>query len=477
MASDTLLEELSCSVCTSIFTDPVTLMCGHSFCQDCITKTWDWQEENEEKASCPECRLAFKKRPDLNKNVKLRNIVQKLGCSQSQEQASGPLCNYCINFGGAAVKYCLQCEALLCNNHVDVHSKSEKHVLCEPCTFHHKPLSYYCMDELYSICEGCRQTEEHRDHQVLHLNEASEKRKEKLKTFLQKLTAKKYETEDRIHCQEDLFQLPAPDMVHLLNTKLKQLSCKIHHVEKLCRMTDPFTVLHGWDPDRADVIDVEPEYIRGYGYNDIDAVGDLNEVMAPKLCKTLCDIVTDIKSMKERKLYRKEYIDLQLDINTAANSLNISDDRKAVYSTAIDQGRPESHHRFASSYVLSTRSFSSGRHYWEVEGSDSGIWMVGVAYPSIERKQCGTWTEDEKSWWLCKRGGKYSVKHNGMAIELPHKPACSILGIYIEYEGGRLSFFHLSYPVRHIYTYTATFTESLHAIFSIGSHGWVRIKG
>lgn len=59
-AEDFLLTEreaistyLRCPICTNLFTTPLRLHCGHSFCQTCIS-TWI-QREN----TCPECRERF----------------------------------------------------------------------------------------------------------------------------------------------------------------------------------------------------------------------------------------------------------------------------------------------------------------------------------------------------------------------------------------------------------------------------------
>lgn len=54
MASHLYSEDLTCSICLTIFTDPVTLLCGHSFCRTCITAVLNTQQQ------CPQCRTAVR---------------------------------------------------------------------------------------------------------------------------------------------------------------------------------------------------------------------------------------------------------------------------------------------------------------------------------------------------------------------------------------------------------------------------------
>ncbi|OCT73641.1 hypothetical protein XELAEV_18032604mg [Xenopus laevis] len=135
--------------------------------------------------------------------------------------------------------------------------------------------------------------------------------------------------------------------------------------------------------------------------------------------------------------------------------------------------------RFQVPQTLSSRSFPSGRHYWEVEVSESGEWGVGVTYPSIERggdQSCIG--NNNKSWCLYRwnNNNTYSVGHDNKWTELPHVSSCRRIRISLDYEAGRLSFYELSEPIRHLYTFTATFTEPLHVAFWVWEEGvWVRI--
>uniref|UniRef100_A0A671PCH9 E3 ubiquitin-protein ligase TRIM39-like n=1 Tax=Sinocyclocheilus anshuiensis TaxID=1608454 RepID=A0A671PCH9_9TELE len=71
-SSGPLTEELQCSVCLDVFTNPVTTPCRHNFCKSCLNQCWDKSED----CSCPFCKETFSKRPDLKINTALRQVVQ-----------------------------------------------------------------------------------------------------------------------------------------------------------------------------------------------------------------------------------------------------------------------------------------------------------------------------------------------------------------------------------------------------------------
>ncbi|CAI9569618.1 unnamed protein product, partial [Staurois parvus] len=297
MASADLWNELECSICLDIYTDPVTLKCGHNFCQDCIGRMLDTQEGSGW-YSCPECRDEFQERPALRRNITLRNIVENFMSSQRNQESTGVFCTYCIHTPVPAVKSCLMCEASLCDNHLRVHSKSPEHVLCDlttyletrKCSIHKELLKYYCTVDSTCICVSCSLVGEHRGHQVVSLEEAYEKKKKKLRNVLQKLMTEREETEKRIQSLQErkgkiqgkaddetervtaLFRdlrrrledlekrvlseisrqaertsRSLSDMIQDLEIKKEELSRKMGDIEKLCKMTDALTVLQESD--------------------------------------------------------------------------------------------------------------------------------------------------------------------------------------------------------------------------------------
>ncbi|XP_049420069.1 E3 ubiquitin-protein ligase rnf168-like isoform X2 [Epinephelus fuscoguttatus] len=58
--------ELSCPVCRDIFTEPVMLQCGHSFCKTCVHKHW----KGELYRKCPYCQQVIDLEPQINYTLK-----------------------------------------------------------------------------------------------------------------------------------------------------------------------------------------------------------------------------------------------------------------------------------------------------------------------------------------------------------------------------------------------------------------------
>uniref|UniRef100_A0A8C5PX26 Uncharacterized protein n=1 Tax=Leptobrachium leishanense TaxID=445787 RepID=A0A8C5PX26_9ANUR len=290
MASADLRDELTCSICLNIYTDPVTLPCGHSFCRTCIGDVLDTQEGSGA-YKCPECRAESQERPALETNRKLRNIAENIRSTHPEQEEAGIPCTYCIQSPVPAAKTCLMCE---------------------------KVLEYYCCEDATCICVYCV-AGEHRGHQVETLNEASEKKKEKLRNILQKLTSQREEAEKRVQSleelrrqvqgkaagvtervtalirdirkqlealekrvlseisrQEEQVSLRVSDLIRQLEIKKEDLSRKMGDIEELCDMTDPVTVLQGRESDRDDYCDAEEDTER----RDIKVhhVGDLDVV-------------------------------------------------------------------------------------------------------------------------------------------------------------------------------------------------------
>ncbi|XP_056224807.1 nuclear factor 7, ovary isoform X1 [Seriola aureovittata] len=66
-------EQVHCSICLDVFTNPVSIPCGHNFCQGCILGYW----KTSPLFQCPMCKKSFHKRPDISVNTVLREIAEQ----------------------------------------------------------------------------------------------------------------------------------------------------------------------------------------------------------------------------------------------------------------------------------------------------------------------------------------------------------------------------------------------------------------
>ncbi|XP_063791167.1 E3 ubiquitin/ISG15 ligase TRIM25-like [Pseudophryne corroboree] len=519
MASADLRQELDCSICLSIYTDPVTLRCGHNFCRVCIDRVLDTQE-GAGVYTCPDCRAECQERPALIRNITLCNIVGSFLSTRPDQEETGIFCTYCVDSPVPAAKSCLMCETSLCDKHLRVHSKSAEHVLCDPttalgnrkCSVHKEIYKYHCTEDAACICVSCCMIGEHRGHKMESLDEASEKKKEKLRNVLQRLTTKRAGIEKRVQSlqerrredqgkaagvietvtalfrdirrqledlekrvlseisrQEQRVSRSVSDLIQQLEIKKDELSGKMRHIEELCNMSDPVTVLQ--EPDTGYLCDTEDTERHD---TQVRGAGDLDVGLISGTLHTLSDIITGINT----GIYVQEATDLLLDVITAGNNIQISGDGKTASWSHIKQNRPVTPERFQYDQVISSRGFSSGRHYWEVDVSKSVRWRVGMCYPSMDRR--GGYQsligDTNKSWCLYRYNNQSSVIHDRIDIRLPDNIRCDRVRVYLDYEAGQLSFYSLCDPIRHLHTYTAALTEPLHAALLIAT-GCITICG
>ncbi|XP_026160068.1 E3 ubiquitin/ISG15 ligase TRIM25 isoform X2 [Mastacembelus armatus] len=168
-----LEDDLTCSICLSTFNCPVTIPCGHNFCQDCLLATW------KESYSCPQCRTLFPIKPELKKNTVLSAVVETFMVKASKNEAASLYgeekqaekkdairCDTCME--ADAAQTCLTCMASFCGEHLRPHRENpifRSHQLSEPvgdlldriCPDHHKLMEFFCSQHSRPICSFCLQ--------------------------------------------------------------------------------------------------------------------------------------------------------------------------------------------------------------------------------------------------------------------------------------------------------------------------------
>ncbi|KAI3375667.1 hypothetical protein L3Q82_003977 [Scortum barcoo] len=187
--------QVRCCICLDIFTDPVSIPCGHNFCIDCIEGFWDTKEKSE----CPLCKEKFRKRPELRINKGFAEIVEifkrSLPPSPTKERPDIELpgsfgagdvpCDICHGDKAMSVKSCLDCQTSYCELHLSAHLKDpamQRHRLKDRATFptrglcrkHSKPLTMFCKRDQMPLCEKCAERD-HKYHETVHMVKESKK--------------------------------------------------------------------------------------------------------------------------------------------------------------------------------------------------------------------------------------------------------------------------------------------------------------
>lgn len=117
-----------------------------------------------------------------------------------------------------------------------------------------------------------------------------------------------------------------------------------------------------------------------------------------------------------------------------------------------------------------------GRHYWEVEVDERSDYTVGVAFEDVPKQEdlganCLSWCM--RHTWASPRH-KYEFLHNKMTPDIRITVAPKKIGILLDYENSRLSFFNVDIS-QHLYTFSCQLHQFVHPCFSLEKPGCLKI--
>ncbi|XP_070079766.1 ret finger protein-like 4B [Equus caballus] len=133
--------------------------------------------------------------------------------------------------------------------------------------------------------------------------------------------------------------------------------------------------------------------------------------------------------------------DVTLSTVTANSLLVLSEDLKNVWCGKICHNRMEDPQRFAHlPCVLGTPSFSSGRHYWEVEVGEGKEWALGVCKESVDRKRKSGFSSEHGFWIISMKAGAIYASSIPQT-KIPASSGLSRVGIFLDVEMEEIKFF------------------------------------
>ncbi|XP_038833883.1 E3 ubiquitin-protein ligase TRIM21-like [Salvelinus namaycush] len=518
-------EQFLCSICLDVFTEPVSIPCGHNYCKACITKYW----ETSDLCQCPMCKEKFYRRPELRINTFISEMAAQFRKSVQWKVTSSPgqrpakpgevSCDFCTGMKLKALKSCLVCQTSYCETHLEPHQRVpalKRHKLINPvenledrmCKKHDRPLELFCRTDQTCVCQFCTETD-HKTHDTVPIEEECGERKaqlgkmmaeveQKMHTHFRKVKEIKHsvdlnkreaerEISDSVQVFTDLVrsiersqaelievieekqkavEMQAEGLIKELEQEITELQRRSTELEQLSHTEDHLHLLQSLQslctpPPTKDWSEISVHSDLCVG-TVRRAVSQLEETLI-SIMKSLC---VDLCVGAGFKRIQQYAVDVTLDPDTAHPNFILSEDGKQVRLGNTQTNRPNTPKRFDESVnVLGKEGFSSGRFYYEVTVKGKTDWDLGVARESINRKGNITLSPKNGYWTVWLRNGEQYTALSSPRVLLSLREKPQKVGVFVDYEEGQVSFYDVE-ARSHIYSFTGcTFTETLYPFF------------
>ncbi|XP_053271289.1 zinc finger protein RFP-like [Pleuronectes platessa] len=510
-------ERLLCSACLDVFTDPVTIPCGHNFCSICINTYWD----SGDTCQCPMCKQEFSTRPELQVNTfiseladEFKKLVQvKASTPGPQLPADDVLCDICSEIKEKAVKSCLTCLTSFCESHLEPHRRVaglKGHTLLEPvknlddrmCKTHNKMTELYCSNEQAFICVLCLKAD-HKGHSAVLLEEHYEKvaatkdeaqaniqkliqtriekiaeveklldvipvdsEKEEKATvqvfteLIQSIQASQAELVEAIQQRHSAIKQKGEEFLKELRREVTELKSRSSQLEHLSQSEDHYHFLQSFQTLSKPPHKSCPDTDLGPDLSFQATRGHLT-----RLKQRVEEIMEEIPEIRMKRM-REHAVNLTLDPDTNFKSLVISEDGKQVtVEDIIEKDKvTDNPKRFEiGCQVLAKEGFTTGKFYFEVQVKGKISWVVGVVRESLDRKTNTSVSVEKGYWTFSLREGKYKTSAYSESEIL--KEELQKLGVFVDYNKGEVSFYNVDSKSLMGCITGCCFTEKLYPYF------------
>ncbi|KAL6489571.1 hypothetical protein MHYP_G00033120 [Metynnis hypsauchen] len=467
-----LSKQIQCSVCLGDFVDPVSLLCDHTFCRQCIS---NHSQTSRGLRLCPECRRPYTMW-DLRSNRVLRNMVDAVREHLSAQQALREQNAASGGPDGARAGPVVEPEKLVCLDHAE-------------------GLKLFCETDQRLVCLICRDCEKHQGHKFKPVDEAAEPKKEMLREPLTFMSKENKELEELIKMQtteitkteEKSKQLAAQistqfeEMHQFLREKEQKVKTLLEKEEravvemmqknrneieeKLNRGREEEAILHSvLETDRADGF---LQWWIDNGLDIVEGMRERNENESPQFKSRLkgLSVMPDYLFLGPYETHLQFFVWKEMlgsikpvpDRNVISDChdpyLRVSSDGRSVTRTA-KKGifyRQKDYRPLARTH----KTFPSGQHYWEVDVGEKIDWSVGVDGGCISN------TNKDIRLQL-KHDQGYCIKEDGTETEKELAVKPRRVGLYLDCDRRQVCFYNADdMTVLHSTTYPSATPYSL----------------
>uniref|UniRef100_A0A672ID59 Uncharacterized protein n=1 Tax=Salarias fasciatus TaxID=181472 RepID=A0A672ID59_SALFA len=402
-------SHLTCSVCLSVFTDPVTLQCGHSFCRRCAGEVLAVQPR------CPQCcRAVVTEAQDLPSSLILKSLAEKARGARS-----------------------------LSTRQQGTRSAADL------CPEHEEKLKLFCITDQQLTCIICRDAERHEGHTFKPIKEADAALRKELETFLQNVSGdisavegladrqREEISKSRKKSENLMTQISNQfrEMHQFLTRREKQIEneLKQKQEDEMKRMDESLRAVETVLCERKELevkvnsaleIKDSESFLKSWTEDkNRKTTGDLFRPRAEELRVENTSFSLWPYESHLQFFVWKEMLEI---IQPRAERLSLSNN-KSAQSLKNAKYNARYSNNYSSYYEQSYGScnyFTSGQHYWEVDVGSADCWKLGI-----------------KNYYLDYDGQRYAVCDPSLTRNITISNTPQKFGFYLNCSSQQLSFY------------------------------------
>ncbi|XP_053172560.1 E3 ubiquitin/ISG15 ligase TRIM25 [Scomber japonicus] len=482
-----LARELTCPICLQLFSEPVSLPCGHVYCLACIRTMGEGLDQH----SCPECQAEYQGTKDIVKSSKMCSIIETYKATAGNVNPSANLLD---------VSHEIESDPFMgesnMNYHQDIAAAGVNQEETSGCKGNGFQIGFgSSLDQEQGSGKSKVELEEPKFRLASQITELTLKlemaenvlkKERELEVDVTAANAQQREKASKLLGQiMDLSQSYSAQVTQLIEEELrpgeasicsrvsraseltKQLRQAVLRAESLLTEEDKtaFTDdLQSLQPLIVELmakpVEEEEDHVESK-VNPARACPKL-EHMNAELRERLGEIQRSLRNTFNPS-------EVTFDPETAHPNLILSADLKTVTFSSNKQPYPSSPRRFTNFFqVLSTQSFYEGDHCWEVE-LEVAPWIIGICYSGkLARVGLPSALESSRSsWCLMWFDNRLTAFEQGHDVPLRRTTVSRRLEIQLSFKTHRLSFYNISpnSGKTHVYTFKINLTEPVHLAY------------